>query len=493
MTDLAHISREGGGEFELALAAATPFRCREIVRRLPDRRLVCRGEWAGHAVYAKLFIGENAQRYADRDASGALALAKAGLLTPTLLHRGHLVGQKGEALVYAEVPEACNAEDLLGTAHAAQRLTLENELVRTVARHHAAGLLQTDLYPRNFLSTSAGIHTLDGDGIRAYPHPVEGRRALDNLALLASKFPVEDMQRAAEWLRLYHQAGGGEFRPQALLGRAEALRYRSLRAYSQHKVLRNCSEVRVVRSFSRFVAARRASLDADLGQAIADPDALLDKPECQRLKNGNTCTVGQVQAGERNLVIKRYNIKNLRHAIGRALRRSRAAVSWSNAHLLQAAGIATAPALALVERRLGPLRRQAWLLSDYVEGPEISAALAGPELVDLRKQQIAFDAAALLHRLYLLGIEHGDFKASNLKIVDGKPLLLDLDAMRLHRRGWWFRQRHGRDLRRFLKNWQAQPMTLALLQDALKHIYGRDPVLTLAGIRFDEQDSKSET
>ena len=88
----------------------------------------------------------------------------------------------------------------------------------------------------------------------------------------------------------------------------------------------------------------------------------------------------------------------------------------------------------------------------------------------------------LLHKLYLLGIEHGDMKATNIKIVGCDPWLLDLDGMRQHRLGWWFGRRHARDLRRFLKNWHNAPEIRAVLVSALREIYGNDPVLQYAGI-----------
>jgi tRNA A-37 threonylcarbamoyl transferase component Bud32 len=164
------------------------------------------------------------------------------------------------------------------------------------------------------------------------------------------------------------------------------------------------------------------------------------------------------------------------------LRQTRASVSWSNAHLLQMLGIPTATPLALIERRWGLLRREGYFFAEYVDGPDIGEIFADADLEQEYKREVAAQAARLLHRLYLLGVEHGDFKSTNLKIVDGKPLLLDLDAMRLHRCRKWFEQRHARDLRRFLKNWQHEPATLQLMKNAIETAYGCAPVLKMAGI-----------
>jgi tRNA A-37 threonylcarbamoyl transferase component Bud32 len=485
MPDLQRISREGGSNFDVPLEGTSALHCLEVVRRISGRRLVCRGVWQGQAVFAKLFIGNGARRYAERDANGARALISHQLLAPELLHEGNIAGQSGIALIYAYVAESQNAEAVWQDAGTQQRNLLADALVRTVARHHAAGLVQTDLYPRNFLCTDTGIYTLDGDGIRIHRHPIPRRPAMTNLALLLSKFDVLDDVRIPELLRIYTEERGwsqNALPSDALHSQVQALRRTLAQKNVYRKVLRDCSEVRVEKCFNRFLAVVRNQQDDDLQQVIEATDAFLDAPDCQRLKNGNTCTVGRVQAGKRQIVIKRYNIKNFWHGLNRALRKTRASISWSNAHLLRAFEIATPAPLALIERRWGPFRRQGYCLTDYVTGPDITEVFADSGLPDTRKQEIAADVAALLYKLYLLKIEHGDMKATNLKLVDGKPLLLDLDAMKQHGCELWFRRRHARDLRRFLKNWHNAPDILRMLESALMTAYGNDPVLKMAGI-----------
>lgn len=484
LDDLLRLSQEGGGYFRLALQDAPELSCEQIVRRIPGRRLVCRGSWAGRAVYAKLFIGSDAQRYAVRDAHGALALHAAALATPELLHEGAIDEAAGRVLIYAAVEPSQDAEQAWLAADAAGRAQLAAALVATVARQHAAGLLQTDLYLRNFLCAADAIYTLDGDGIRQ-PPTLDQRSALANLALLLSKFDVLDDVRLPELLQLYAEVRG--WKPAGALltelqQRVRATRQRVARQYAERKVLRECSEVRVRQGFWRYAAFERAQLTPELEQLAADPDAALQAAGSQRLKSGNTCTVGLVQAGARKVVVKRYNVKNFWHGLNRALRCTRASVSWSNAHLLRLLGISTPPPLALIERRWGWLRRQSYFLAEYQAGPDIAEVLADPVLAPERKHELAALLATLLRRLSLLGIEHGDMKASNFLLVDGEPVVIDLDAMRLHADPAVAQRRHARDLRRFLKNWQQDAATQQMMKAALAAAYGNDPVLALAGI-----------
>lgn len=485
MTALEHISREGGENFEVALEQAPPLQCQQIARRVPGRRVVCSATWQGRAVYAKLFIGEKAVRYANRDARGAKALMESGLSTPELLHQGAIAGEQGQVLIFAFVPESRNLEEVWNAADLHQRHALADKLIRTVAAHHTAGVMQTDLYLRNFLLAADVIYTLDGDGIRIYPEGVSRELALENFALLLSKLNAPDDARTAEWLALYAQARGWD-EPvllEELQTRVRAVRYQTVQKFVARKVLRDCTDIFVERRFDRYLAVVRAEMDDDLKRVIDNPNSFFQAPDSAYLKRGKTCTIILAQSGARRVVIKRYNIKNFRHAISRAWRPSRASVSWSNAHMLRAFEIPTPMPLALIERRWGVLRREAWLLMSYAEGPDIADVLADGFLSEEQKRDIALRAANLLHQLRLLRIEHGDMKATNIKWVNGAPLLLDLDAMKLHRDEKQFARRHMRDLRRFLKNWKKTPDILTMVKSALILAYGDDPLLAQIGVK----------
>jgi tRNA A-37 threonylcarbamoyl transferase component Bud32 len=485
--DLTALSVAGDEPFSLMLADGFVFKSERIVRRVPEKRIVCQGVWQAQPVFAKIFLGSSAGRHMQRDRRGSLMLTNGGIATPALLYAAALPNDAGQVLLYEAISPCSNVEEHLSalSGYDAARLVLMLALSRLVAQHHQAGLLQTDLYFKNFLVQGERIYTLDGDGIRYLQGWRAKRKALSNLACLISKQDSGDDHWIPQYYRTYcAQRGWVETVVQLKVLTCEVANIRRAvaREYAERKVLRECSDVRVEKDFGHFMAVNRAQRCDALNQLLNDPDTWLDSPACQRLKNGNTCTVGLIVSEERKIVIKRYNIKSFRHGLARMLRQTRASVSWSNAHLLQMLGIPTATPLALIERRWGPLRRESYFLADYVEGPDIAEAFAYSSLGATDKSEIAAQAARLLHRLYLLGVEHGDFKATNLKIVDGKPLLLDLDAMRLHRSRKLFEQRHARDLRRFLKNWQHDPTTLQLMKNAIEAVYGCAPVLKLAGI-----------
>ena len=182
------------------------------------------------------------------------------------------------------------------------------------------------------------------------------------------------------------------------------------------------------------------------------------------------------------VVVKRYNIKNFWHGLSRALRPTRAAVSWSNAHRLIMYGIATAAPIALLEKRYGIIRRQAYFLAEYIEAPDVDEFFADAKVTDAQKSLVAQNIARMFYKLYLLKIDHGDFKATNMKIVDGKPVLIDLDSMREYRCNWWYSRRHVRDLRRFMRNWQHDVAARNILVAAFRAAYSDTSLLDKAGI-----------
>jgi len=489
--DLSALSVAGDAPFSLTLADGQVLACERIVRRVPGKRIVCQGVWQTQPVFAKIFLGSAAVRHMQRDRQGSLLLTSSGSATPALLYAAALPDGAGQVLLYQAISPCSNVEAYVQTLSGDEpaRLALMLALSRLMAQHHQAGLLQTDLYLKNFLLQGDQLYTLDGDGIRRLQGWRVRRNALLNLSRLISKQDASDDGWVPQLYRAYcAQRGWTESVAQLaeLTREVSSMRRVAAHEYADRKVLRECSDVQVQRSHNRFRAVARGWV-ARLGSVLDDADSLLAEPGNVRFKSGNTCTVGLAEVSGQKVVVKRYNIKSFWHGVNRAWRPSRAASAWSNAFRLNIYGIATASPVALLERRWGMLRREAYFLAEYVDAPDMAEWMAG--VSEVERQQVAMRVARLLHKMQRLWLVHGDLKASNIKIVAGEPTLIDLDSMREYRCGWLFLQRHARDLRRLLKNWQHDDATLALLEAALMVVYGNAPALEAAGIN----DKTSET
>jgi tRNA A-37 threonylcarbamoyl transferase component Bud32 len=444
---------------KILLNNAEPIQVQKIVRTVPFRRTVVYGVWKHQPVFAKVFYGPRAKQHYLRDLSGVNYLAKANILTAPLLYKDETTIDNALAyvLIFSAIEDAINAENIVAISNQDERFALAVQLVKVVASHHQANLVQMDLYLKNFLVAHQHIYTIDGDGVRHYPNLTQ-TAALQSLSLLLSTFDVLDMQ---SWLNdllvVYAHARGWESVPDraTLLGLINTCRKKIASAYADKKVFRQCTDVAVTNTNRAFVAISTQHVTTHFPQSAAAIDGYFSQENI--IKNGNTCTVVSAKIGSLDVVIKRYNIKHCWHWFGRILRRSRASISWANAHRLQLLGLLTARPVALIETKRFGLQDKAYFLTAYVDAPDIADFFANTQDKQLRSEAIK-QTVQLFYRLYLLQISHGDMKASNIKVLsDGKPLLIDLDSMRQHRYAFVAQKANARDIKRFMRNWKDTP------------------------------------
>jgi len=454
----------------------------QVVRHVPNRRIVCSGVWQNKKVYAKLFFGKSAQRYATRDAAGVTYMQAAAIKTPALLYQGELANRQGLALIFEEVPNAENAESLWQNSDKKAHFNLAQKLVQAVAQHHNAGLIQTDLYLKNFLVQGKKVITLDGDGIRQFASLSE-QKALKNLAVLFSKFDVLELESwLPELLETYAKTKAWQGMPDSVDIKNSANKHRRLVAsnYANKKVFRMCTDVHLHALRGLFYAASTAYSALDLPTSTDILDAAIT-PQT-RIKNGKTCTVATTLIGDKKIVIKRYNIKGFWHGASRALRQTRAATSWANAHRLRLLDIATAKPIALIEERKFFLKGKSYFLAEYIDAPNVAEYFKQIDGKSARATTIK-QIAILFYRLFLLQLSHGDMKATNIKILDGQPVLIDLDSMQQHNQARRALQAHVRDLRRFMQNWQAEPALYNAFVKAFRVVYKDQSPLDMANFQ----------
>ncbi len=472
MTDINSTLADYPLGHSLVLADGSAVLVNEVVRIVPNKRLVCKAVWHQQNVFAKLFVGANPKRYAQRDKKGVQALIDGNISTPDLLHVGSF--DEYEVLIFKAIDSAQNAETLYqhlnDLQQTAARLTLMLQLTTIVAQLHNANLQQTDLYFKNFLIDSEKTYAIDGDGIRAFSSLFNKQAKQHNLATLFSKMDALDDVWIPECYEHYCKQSATKFATQHLAhiqNLTQKYRQKVASAFADKKVFRTCTDVKVNQNFKQYFALANG-FDA-VHLSVKQLDEALLNPQNQ-LKNGNTCTVGKAVIASQNVAIKRYNIKNIWHAFKLSISQSRAAKSWANAHRLQLLNIATAKPLALIEERFGCLKRRAYFLTEYIDAPDIAEFFA-LSLDAEAKQKVAYETALLFYKLNMLQISHGDCKASNIKIVDNKPVLIDLDSMQAHTSIWWFETKHIKDLKRFMQNWANSPETAAIFKQAFVQAY----------------------
>lgn len=434
------------------------------LRVLPSKRLVGRGVLAGRPVLAKLFVAAAAERHWARELQGLEALVRFGIQTPGLIAMGRL--QQGGCYLISEYLDGARTlkqQWMLegGSPDQPAAHALLSQALAAIARLHACGLRQNDLHMGNFLLQGEQLYTIDGDDIEVVCEdvPLPARAAEDNLALFFALLPSSwddwrelllvdylrvnparalNLERLCESVRLARQG-----RLKDWLGKA----------------LRDCSAFAMHSNWWRFDVVVREQVEL-LEPLLQNPDKVFDT--VPKLKNGGSSSVTRLRLNERQLVIKRYNIKSLGHWLRRFWRPSRAWHSWLAAHRLQFLDIATPAPLAMCESRFGPLRRRAWLVTEFCPGQDLLSLFdpTGQELPAPEQRQALLKVFSELARQR---ISHGDCKATNLLWHQGRVWLIDLDAMQAHSSEAAWRRAWAEDRARLIRNWPAgSPLALWL-------------------------------
>ncbi|MDG9884789.1 serine/threonine protein kinase [Pseudomonas sp. GD04058] len=451
-------------------AGSAELQLLSLLRVLPGQRYVGAGVWRGRPVLAKLLVGSTAARHFQRELAGVRLLADNGVTTPLLLADGLEEGQGGWLLF-----EFLEGSRSLGDAWAevegqaplsdAQSLVL-GEALAAVAQLHAKGLWQDDLHLDNLLRHNGQLLIIDGGGIKAETpgQPLSRQQVLQNLGVLFAQLPKRLEPFIEELLVHYLLANSEHALPlEALQKQIDKVRHWRMKDYLE-KAGRDCTLFAVERGASGLRAIPRTEVAAML-PVLEQADALIDQGHLY--KTGGAASVARVEFQGRPLVIKRYNIKDAAHWFKRFWRPSRAWHSWIEGHRLAFLGFATPKPLAVLETRTLGLRGKAYLVTEWLEGPDLMTAFAPyVESGEVPEEQLAA-LQNLLARLIHERISHGDLKAYNLFWQDGQWALIDLDAMSQHATQMSFAPAFAKDRARLLRNWPVESALYKRLDECL--------------------------
>jgi hypothetical protein len=437
--------------FVVALRDAPSLNVSTALRLLPGKRLSARAQWGDVTVMAKLFVtSRHGARYAQAEAEGCQLLQRARIDTPRQLWRGESVCGRLQVVLFEFLQPSCSLLETLSAQNPQDRKNIIDVLLGVTAALHRVGAQQTDPHLDNFLWHRHQVWLVDAGSVESRT-PLAANERLRNLALLLAQLPLAWHDDVTRWCERYN----------ALMPEFDRLTTAALKSQVEQawrargenvirKALRECTATHVEHSWRRFLACRRDRWNNELQTLLADPDVAMRHGTM--LKDGNSATVVLVTCGGHQFVVKRYNVKSVWHFLRRSFRNTRAWQSWCNAHLLEFAGINTAAPVALLEKRIGPLRYIAYFVAEFKPASEMLDVYAArePELSELLQTREIF---VLMRRAKL---SHGDLKAQNLLIgADGVVRLIDLDAMRWHADDASWQRDFDRDMQRFLRNWRG--------------------------------------
>lgn len=325
------------------------------------------------------------------------------------------------------------------------------EALTALAVLHAKGLWLADLTFDKFVRHEGQLQVLETASARAENSgtPLSKSKVLENLGRFFAQLPVSFEPFIEELLVHYLLANSEHALPlESLLQEVAKMRRERQRTLIS-EVRRDGSLFRVKRGLAGLLAVVRIE-EQRLQAILDDPEAAMQSGT--PLKLGDSTTVVKVETASGPVVLKRYNIMGWRHWLRRCLVPTRAWRCWVSGHRLDVLGIATPKPLAMLERRCCGLRGRSYLITEFLEAPDLLAHLqphthAAPPEPELRALKQLF--ATLLRER----ISHGDFKDTNLLWDRDHWSMIDLDSMRQHRFDFRFRRAYAKDRARVLQNW----------------------------------------
>jgi len=173
-----------------------------------------------------------------------------------------------------------------------------------------------------------------------------------------------------------------------------------------------------------------------IDSVVASIDTLLDDKNNIFYKNtkGDSTTIAVVKITNQEFVIKRYNVRNIRHFIKNCFRKSYAKKALFNINTLKKLQIPTFTPVAILEKYIGPFKEKSYLITEFVKngirGCDYFAENAEPKS---EWEQVVKNITEIAFKLKKSFIEHRDFQYGNILIVNVIPLLHDVEHMKYYK------------------------------------------------------------
>jgi tRNA A-37 threonylcarbamoyl transferase component Bud32 len=449
-------------QFCLRMSDNQVFNSEQVVRVIPRRRMVAFGVWQGKQVVAKLFYdNKNARRHMEKDIAGIQSLQKNKIPTPELLYEGATADKRVYILIFERIFDSRNLEDLWREKRCMDDvLSILKSVVIEIATQHVLGLMQHDLHLKNFLLTDKTIYTLDGAQIESFPNMLSKSVSMNNLALFLSQLGIDAEGYHEILFRHYADARGWSLKPEDTVDLLLMIRKWNDHRWGKFikKIFRNCTDFVRIRNWQWYGMYNRAYESPEFLDFMANPDSAFSHPSAHLLKAGRSSTVVKVTLGQRDLVVKRYNMKNGWHRLRRCLRSTRALSSWRLAQKLCLFDIPTARPVAFIEKRVLGLRGKSYYVTEYVSGEHAGDFFKHNNMMEDTIMDMVKRISLLLKSVAKLEITHGDLKITNILIDAHKqPVLIDLDGAAEHLSLTGLRKAWRKEIERFLDNFRSNP------------------------------------
>lgn len=454
-----------GGQVPFAVKMDTDTQmlvCTKILRIIPGKRVVCKAVLRGTEVIAKFFLDPvHSNRHIKREVQGLKALHAANIPTPQIIAE-LTIANSITVLVTEYLSNAQSPYILLKIPHKNNdSKEVLKQFFTLIAKFHKAGLAQNDLHPDNFLLKDNVLYAIDAANLKKTNLPLSTDVVFDNLALFFSQFDQDYYPSFLDALESYHNANQDiAIDQQEIIARAKAKRQR-IWGKKTKKYFRDCTKIIRISNFRQLILCKRKCYKGQFIDLLNNPDSFIEKATL--LKDGKSSTVAVVEIEGCKYVVKRFNVKNIAKLIRMQFPPSRAQSSWLMGHLLIFNNFKTPEPIAMIENRFGPFRSVGYVVTEFVNAPDVRQDLDNAKGNRLRQEEIIACFVSTLKKLHDRKITHGDLKATNFFCAEDKLCIIDLVATKRHKSKLALKRAILKDCQRLKQNFKNDPALLKLV------------------------------
>jgi len=312
------------------------------------------------------------------------------------------------------------------------RMSLTTNLAQLVRAVHNRGIFYRDLHAGNILIRAAddGGHELFLIDLHRALFPPRLMRwmKVQDLAQLCNSLPEIAIDRDIFLKEYCRDAGRGAAAlpafSVAIAAAARRLAAKRLRSRSK-RCTKNSTIFEVYAGVREGYCGRRDFGREAARKAIAGHYAAMQHCRAQIRKQSKSSVITthtQHTGSPAAICVKQYPYRGIRYGLKSLFTRSRARNSWVAGNALLLRGISTPLPLALVERKLGPLVTESFLVSEWLTGArelnDYISSLEQQAAAPAVKHAFITSLAATLRDLHEKGVYHADLKSTNILVQE---------------------------------------------------------------------------
>lgn len=450
---------------------AESVRVSKILRNIPGERITAIANWKASEVILKLFLqGSRNKRLLFNELRAADLLRQRQIPTPDILHHSSTTDGRGAVLFIDQLSDAQNLEQLFQQARTeGEQESVLRSAMEALARCHQAGIWQDGFDMAQLLKSGSRIYVLSSSKLQTQNEPLTMAQRFRQVAGFLAQLPVSCDEKLPQLCEFYQ---GNSFAQDPL--DAQQLR-QEIRDQRRRRIelLAKGSFRKQERVFQIEQSNYLLVYQADFPRKIVEqfqtnPDALLAKGKL--LNRSDSTTVAELKFKDKLYVLKRYSKLGFWHGIARLFRTSRANNCWRMARVFRALGLSTPEPILFMEKRLlWSLRGDSYLLTEKIDAENLTKQLDSSPQLRQDSEGLVSVFKGLFDIMQQYQLSHGDLKASNFFLSQGKLIAIDLDAARYHTNATSAAKALQKDWAEFMGNWENTGLgnKFRIIQDAL--------------------------